>query len=418
MILTTPMKHDPAWLRSGLLALCALGTPVWAEVPAYKVDSTFGAEPLSGSPVAIAVTAQNQIPVLLSNGSVVIFDTAGKKTGGFDSKMSPPPSAMTAANGKIYLLSTRSKDETVEVQGKKINRKVPSGASCAVFTLTGTQESECELPEVASARDAHFIGDHLAVADLRKSQIVFFKLSGDKATVARKIDGEFRLCCGIFDFCPTSDGDSLLVANLGAFKVQTFTKYRKRSEFGARGANLEDFHGCCNPVNLAALGSHFIVSVEKAPTRVKICDSKGKAAKIIEGLGELVNGCSTIPVAIDSKGAIYLASATKSCIVKCVTDTPPDGLPAAPAAATPPSQAKYNTLSEVRDWEDAQSGHRVTGQLIAFEDAANTSTVLRDGKVRLLVGQKAFELPLARLTATDQEFVTKLVEKLAAGAGQ
>ena len=418
MILPSSMKHNLAWFRSGFIALCALGSPVWAEVPAYKVDSTFGAEPLSGTPVAIAVTPQNQIPVLLSSGSVVIFDTVGKKTGEFDSKMSPPPSAMTVANGKIYLLTTRLKDEAVEVQGKKMNRKVPSGASCAVFTLTGTQESECELPEVASARDAHFIGDQLAVADLRKSQIVFFKLSGDKATVARKIDGEFRLCCGIFDFCPTSDGDSLLVANLGAFKVQTFTKYKKRSEFGARGANLEDFHGCCNPVNLAALGSHFIVSVEKAPTRVKICDSKGKAAKVIEGLGELVNGCSTIPVVVDSKGAIYLASATKRCIVKCVTDSPPEGLPAAPAGAATSSQVKYNVLSEVRAWEDAQSGKKVTGQLIAFEDAANTSTIVRDGKVRLLVGQKVFELPLDRLTPNDQEFVKKLGEQVAAGTGQ
>ena len=201
----------------------------------------------------------------------------------------------------------------------------------------------------------------------------------------------------------------MLVANLGAFKVQTYTNRKKSSEFGARGEKLEDFHGCCNPVNLAALGSKFIVSVEKDTTRVKICDTKGKDAKTIEGLGELVSGCTTIPVVVDSKGSIYLASAGKRCIVKCVTDAPPSGLPAAPAGAATSSKAGPVELSEVRSWQDAQSGNKVTGKLVAFEGAG--SAVVREGKIRLLVGQKMFELPLTRLAQADQDFVDKLRDK-------
>ena len=57
------------------------------------------------------------------------------------------------------------------------------------------------------------------------------------------------------------------------------------------------------------------------------------------------------------------------------------------------------------------------GKLIAFDAAGaepeKSPTVVRDGKVRLLVKQKSYELPLNRLVAGDQEFVGKLVADLA-----
>lgn len=384
-----------------------------AAVPDYKVDDAFGEGKLKSTPLSIAVTPQDQIHVLLSGGTVVGFDATGKATGEFSSEMAQPATAMALANGKIYLLSTESKDEQVEFQGKKSTRKVANGVKCAVFSATGTKEAEFPLPGMLAATDAHFIGDQLAVGDYRQSQIAFFKIAGDKATQVKAITGEFRLCCGIFDFCPTADGNDMFVANLGAFKVQTYSNRRKSDEFGARGEKLEEFHGCCNPVNVAALGNSFIVTVEKAPTRVKICDRKGKQAKIIDGVGELVAGCSTIPVAIDSKGAIYLASATRNCLVKCVSDAPPSDFASAPAVAATPSKSGYRELSEARVWQDAQSRKQVTGKLLAFDGTASTPTLERDGKVRLLVGKTTFELPLTRLIQSDQDFVAEIRNKLA-----
>ena len=64
------------------------------------------------------------------------------------------------------------------------------------------------------------------------------------------------------------------------------------------------------------------MTVEKSPTRVKIYDKDGKSQKPVDGLAELVKGCSVIPVAVDSKGAVYLASRKKSCVVKCVPEAP------------------------------------------------------------------------------------------------
>ncbi|MEN9974351.1 MAG: hypothetical protein RLZZ282_357 [Verrucomicrobiota bacterium] len=407
-------KHLP-WVHSSISFLCAItaASAAAVETPTYKVDPTFVTEPLAATPVSIAMTPQDQIQVLLDNGSVITYDATGKKIAEFASQLSIRPSAMTLANGKTYLLSTKTTTEEVEFQGKKRTMTVACGASCAVYSTTGTKESEYVLPEVSSATDAHFIGDALAVADYKKSQIAFFNFKGDKATLTKKIEGEFRLCCGIFDFSPTNDGDSILVANLGAFKVQTFTNRKKRDEFGARGTTLDDYHGCCNPVNVAALGTGFIVTVEKSPTRVKICDRKGKGAKIIDGLGELVNGCSTIPVAVNHKGAIFLASTTKSCIIKCVSDAPPAGISSAPVGAATQKKGPAE-LSDVRTWQDAQTGNKVTGRLISFDEAPGPSSMVREGKIRLLVGQKTFDLPLTRLIPSDQEFVENLRGKLTA----
>ncbi len=375
------------------------------DIPEYKVDAKFAQKALQNTPVGIAVTAKDQIHILMDNGRVTTCDLSGKASGGFDPKMKAPPSVIVENQDKIYLLATEMKQKEVDFQGKKRTLTQPAGVVCAVFSADGTKESEFELPGLLSARDAHFIDGQLAVGDLQQRQITYFELGNGTASMKSEIKGEFRLCCGIFDFCPTSDGNSIFVANLGAFKVQEFSKGKKTAEFGARGGKLEEFHGCCNPVNVAALGSEFIVTVEKSPTRVKICDSKGKEAKIIDGLGELVNGCSVIPVAVDHKGSIYLASATKKCVVKCVTADPVEGLPTAAANKTASGHVE---LSESRTWQNATTGNKIVAKLIAFEGPDADASVVRDGKIRLLVGRKTFAVPLDQLSQGDQDFVADL----------
>ncbi len=124
--------------------------------------------------------------------------------------------------------------------------------------------------------------------------------------------------CGIFDFCEAPD-NTIAVSNLGAFKLQQFDLDGKLlKEFGQRGRGLDDFQGCCNPVSAGYLPGGGILTVEKSPTRIKIYDANGKNAQLIDGIEELVKGCSFIPVAVDSKGNIYLAASAKGYIVKCV----------------------------------------------------------------------------------------------------
>lgn len=98
-----------------------------------------------------------------------------------------------------------------------------------------------------------------------------------------------------------------------------------------------------------------------------------------------------------------------------------------PAAANPQpvvKQISYVALSESRQWT-SNDGKSLIGKLIAFEQmeevlakgqAPSTAapklparpTVIREGKARLLVEQKPFELPLERLSEADQTFVREL----------
>ena len=309
--------------------MVSLSSVLVADVPAYKVEKSFGQDEIKAPPACVAMDAKDCLHVLLKDGTVLLFDVAGTKTGSFKADMKPAPTTMTVAEGKIYLFASETAEKTREYQGKKVKVVEPSGIKCCVYGPTGTKDSEIKLPGAFSATDAHFIGKELAIADFARQSIVYYAVTGNEGKVTRKISKVFRLCCGIFDFCPGPDANSLVAANLGAFKVQTFQDDKKVSEFGARGEKEAEFHGCCNPVNVACLADGSIVTVEKSPTRVKIYDKAGKTEKPVSGLAELVEGCSTIPIAVDSKGALYLASDQKNCIVKCVPGT------VEPAAAEP-----------------------------------------------------------------------------------
>ncbi|MCX6873441.1 MAG: hypothetical protein NTW21_06485 [Verrucomicrobia bacterium] len=328
------MKNKSNIVRSSVLVLLSLSSALVAEVPAYKVDKSFGQNELKVPPVCVAMAAKDQLLVLLEDGTVVLYDTAGNMTGSFKADMKPVPTTMTAADGKIYLFGTVMAEKTREYQGKKTKVVEAAGIKCCVYGPAGTKEAEIKLPQAASAKDAHFIGKELVIGDYGKGQILYYQLVGEEGKVTRKITKVFRLCCGIFDFCPGTEANSLVVANLGAFKVQTYTDGKKAGEFGARGEKEADFSGCCNPVNVACLADGSIVTVEKSPTRVKIYDKAGKTEKLITGLGELVEGCSTIPITVDSKGTLYLASAEKKCIVKCVPGATEPPAPV-PAPSTP-----------------------------------------------------------------------------------
>lgn len=95
----------------------------------------------------------------------------------------------------------------------------------------------------------------------------------------------------------------------------------------------------------------------------------------------------------------------------------------------------YFSLSDARQWKSSD-GRSLLGSIIAFEDsvieidAANPAaardaaqkaptpeppakfTLIRDGKVRLLVNNKPFEVPLEKLSDEDRKFVEELQQKL------
>lgn len=90
----------------------------------------------------------------------------------------------------------------------------------------------------------------------------------------------------------------------------------------------------------------------------------------------------------------------------------------------------YLTLSPLRQWNSTDGKARM-GKLIAWEETVTTTkgaaapappsgpittkpTVLKDNKARLLIDNKSYEVPLDRLAAEEQKFITELQAAIAA----
>ncbi len=171
------------------------------------------------------------------------------------------------------------------------------------------------MKDLKTATGAKIVNGKLIVADYANKMVAV--LNAETGALESSVK-DLRVCCGILDFSINADNE-LLIANLGAFRVMgaDFSGNTKFA-FGQRGPSIDDFHGCCNPVNVAYLSNGALVTVEKDPTRIKVYSKTG--AIQIAGIEELVKGCKYIPMTVDSHDNIYLASA-RNGLVKCVPNS-------------------------------------------------------------------------------------------------
>ncbi len=279
----------------------------------YQLDPAFAGGTLTNM-AYLASFPNDQVCGLKRDGSVWIFDATGKKISEFKAALQGKPSAIAIAQttGAIYVLGTLTEMKETKVRGKVYQIEEQKGVECQVYDSKGTQIRSLTLPDVKTATGAKVVNGKLLVADVKQRKVAIYNLETGKMESSIK---DLRACCGILDF-GVNDKSEILIANLGAFRVQAFDysgtiKYA----FGKRGQGLNDFHGCCNPVNVTFLNNGAVVTVEKDPTRIKVFTQSG--AKKIEGIQELVKGCAYIPMTTDSKNNLYLASAN-SGIVKCI----------------------------------------------------------------------------------------------------
>lgn len=119
--------------------------------------------------------------------------------------------------------------------------------------------------------------------------------------------------------------------------------------------------------------------------------------------------------------------------IKPVGNTAEVGATVAKASVPAVKQTTYLTLSPARQWISADGKSKI-GQLIAWEQsvavvtttstAAKTDptppplkgkpTMLRDGKVRLLIDHKPYEVPLDRLNEDARTYISQLHAAIAA----
>lgn len=121
--------------------------------------------------------------------------------------------------------------------------------------------------------------------------------------------------------------------------------------------------------------------------------------------------------------------------IKPVGESASAGATVAPSAVPAVKQTTYVTLGSPRQWKSADGNSRI-GTLIAWEQSvltipvtdknnpaagkatppsiAGKPTIVRDGKIRLLIERKAYEVPLDRLGSDEQDYIQKFQTSLAA----
>ena len=304
-----------AVITAGIISGAAVGATV-----NYKVDPDFNIK--VGTTEYLTSMSNGDLCALVrdkhGHQTIKLINAEGKDVGGF--KLDSGPRSSTVAvdkNDGIYLFFPELKEEVYTYRGRKHKRMMPVSLNYKVYDKTGKELKQGKLDAVKKANSAALLSDGtLVIAD--DSQRAIFFLDPATGKVKHKISRGIRLCCGIFDFC-VEPGDSILLANLAAFKVQQYDKTGKPTwNFGKRGRKTDDFQGCCNPVSVCRLQNGAIVTAEKSPTRIKVYDAKGKKAALIQGVRELVKGCYYIPMVADKEDRVYLAAPTKGLIIRCV----------------------------------------------------------------------------------------------------
>lgn len=94
--------------------------------------------------------------------------------------------------------------------------------------------------------------------------------------------------------------------------------------------------------------------------------------------------------------------------IKIIPKTDP-----AKKAAKTVKTIQFVAVSPERAWTSSDTKQKpITGSLLAFEREEKTGkvSIVRDEKVRLLVGKKDFTLPLTKLSLDDQAYIQNLVD--------
>jgi hypothetical protein len=277
----------------------------------YIVDKNFKGNGYSET-IYMCIMSDGTLIALRKDGEVLKIDGNGKMLKSFSSGLTSTASVVAVDDkDNLYILGTIIKEEELTNRGRTFTKKESVGVECRILDKDGRYLRSIELEGIRSATGVKIGENKLIVADTKGKKVCTYGLEGGK--ILSEITN-LRTCCGILDF-GIRDGE-ILVANLGAFRIDGFTFDGNQTvSFGRRGKEIDDFHGCCNPVSVDFLSNGGVISVEKDPTRIKVFSSEG--AKKVEGIDDLVEGCAHIPIAVDEKDNIYLAS-DKNGIIKCV----------------------------------------------------------------------------------------------------
>ena len=264
----------------------------------------------------IAIGAEDRIHVL-GDGMVKVFEAWGA----FVREWPAPPGAACLAAGKGGRLYFGAPGR-VEVQDD-------GGAPAGGFPAGGPGRP-AEITAIKVLEDRVLVGD--AAARLIRIHDLAGKAMGEIG--ARTKTGCFILPNKSLDF-GVGPGGVVHAGDTGRHQVSSWAlDGSPRGAFGKYGLKRpQDFVGCCNPVNLAVAPTGEIVTAEKVVPRLKVFSPAGELLAVI-GPGPFDPACTSIPVAVDSKGRIVAADPVRREVRIFLWEPPAGGEKASAPGAT------------------------------------------------------------------------------------
>jgi hypothetical protein len=191
-----------------------------------------------------------------------------------------------------------------------------------VYDRKGRLQSEWPAPTGKPYFTGLAVNDtDLFVADAGNRVVLRYDRSGKLKTrigarTAEKHTPGFIVPSPFFDVELAHDG-LLRVTNPGRHQVEAWTVDGDLEfSWGKAGAAIENFCGCCNPINLALLSDGRAVTFEKGIPRVKVYSNEGAFDCVVAGAEAFEenaklcgpNDCTVggLDGAVDSKGRIYI----------------------------------------------------------------------------------------------------------------
>ncbi|MCP4377605.1 MAG: hypothetical protein GY794_15685 [bacterium] len=296
--MTHPPSNNTKNLLISLAVLAALGIAVWAvlsldptgqngagtgrdydkdfqklmkfDLSLLKWTEVLPAIPVKMDvPLALAVSDDGNI-CLAGDKSLVIMSPDGQEINRFD--LSFKPQALTTAGKTIYIAS-RNAIVVMTSTGQEQARWSPLDSKAHLVSLAASDQ-------YVYAADA---GNRVVMRYDRKTGKRTYKDS--LANSGAFLTG-FNVPSPHMDIAITSGGN-LLTVNPGLSRVQVRDSYGDvLDEWGAQGAEITKFYGCCNPAAIAILAGGSIVTYEKTLQRLKVYSPKGEFSNVAAGPNE------------------------------------------------------------------------------------------------------------------------------------
>jgi hypothetical protein len=219
-----------------------------------------------------------------------------------ESALEGEPRCVSASpEGRVYV-GLRERIEVYDRKGKRLEGWESPGKK-AYFT--GLVATETDV----------FVADAGSRVVLRYDRSGKLKGRIGEKDKERNVPG-FIVPSPFFDVELGPDG-LLHVTNPGRHRVETYTPDGDLElAWGRPGAAIENFCGCCNPINLALLGDGRVVTFEKGIPRVKVYAADGTFDSVVAGAEAFAenaqvcgpNDCTVggLDGAVDAKGRVYI----------------------------------------------------------------------------------------------------------------